>query len=458
MAFDPTLAAVRFGTGLAPGGVLPASVDVMLSQLSGPDLAAQRWPVPLYEDARPTRAEIRDVNRTRRDTRGTPDEAAGEEAYQAQRQEVEVTKWRGLAAVAARNVGTEDGLRERLVLFWANHFTVRGKNVAGEHLVTPFVESAIRPRITGRFANMLRAVILNPEMLIYLDQTRSMGPNSEAAQRRDRGLNENLARELLELHTVGVGGPYTQTDVREMAELLTGLGWTVDRGMHYRRDHAEPGSETVLGVTYPDDASLRVIETALEGLANHPATAAHVAHKMAVHFVSDTPDDSLVEAMTARFIETEGNLLSVTRAMLEHPAAWGPELAKAKPPFGFLTSALRALGADPDAIAALDRRDTRRFLGNPLALMGQPWEDPGGPDGWPEAAEEWIAPQGLAARISWAMRMPRQIVDPLPDPRDFVGTALGPLAGEVTVFAAGAAESRHEGVGVVLASADFNRR
>jgi uncharacterized protein (DUF1800 family) len=430
----------------------------MLAALSGPDLAAERWPVPQYEDARPTREEMRDVSRARRETRGTADEAAAEEAHQALRQRSEAAKWSAMAAVAARNIGSGDGLRERLVLFWADHFTVRGKNVAAEHLITPFVESAIRPHVTGRFSTMLRAVVLNPEMLIYLDQIRSMGPNSEAAQRRDRGLNENLARELLELHTVGVGGPYTQTDVREMAELLTGLGWNVDRGLHYRDDHAEPGSETVLGVTYSDDASLRVIETALEGLATHPATAAHVARKMAVHFVSDAPDESLVAAMAERFIETEGNLLSVTQAMLDHPAAWGPELAKAKPPFGFLTSALRALGVDPDGIAALDRRETRRLFGNPLALMGQPWEDPVGPDGWPERAEEWIAPQGLAARISWAMRLPRQIVDPLPDPRDFVVAALGPLAGEVTVFAAGAAESRHEGVGVVLASADFNRR
>lgn len=458
MPFDPTLAAIRFGTGLGPGVVPPASADVMLGLLAGPDLAAARWPVPVYDMAAPSRLAIRDTSRARREAVGTPEEEAAEVAYQVQRREVDATKWRALAAVAARNIGAEDALRERLVLFWADHFTVRGKNVAGEHMVSPYVESAIRPRVTGRFSNMLRAVVLNPEMLIYLDQIRSMGPNSEAAARRDRGLNENLARELLELHTVGVSGPYGQTDVRELAELLTGLSWNADRGMEYRRDQAEPGSETVLGVTYPPDASLRVIETALQDLANHPATAAHLARKLAVHFVSDTPDEALVEALTATFIATEGNLLAVTRTLLEHPASWSPDLAKAKPPFAFLTSALRALGVDADDVAALDQRETRRLIGNPLALMGQPWEDPGGPDGWPEAAEAWITPQGLVARISWAIRLPRQIVDPLPDPRDFVVTALGAVAGEVTGFAAGAAESRHEGVGVVLASADFNRR
>jgi uncharacterized protein (DUF1800 family) len=285
-----------------------------------------------------------------------------------------------------------------------------------------------------------------------------MGPNSEAAQRRDRGLNENLARELLELHTVGVDGPYTQTDVRELAELLTGLGWNIDRGVHYRADHAEPGSETVLGTTYPDESRLSTIRAALDDLAIHPATAAHLCRKLAVHFTSDTPDPAFVTAMTDRYLATGGDLLAVTREMLDHPAAWSPDLTKAKPPFAFLTSAMRALGADPDALTALDQQGVRRLIGNPLNLMGQPWEDPAGPDGWPEEDTAWITPQGLAARIGWAMRMPRQNFDPLPDPRDFVQTALGTAAGDVTTFAASAAESRHEGVGVVLASVDFNRR
>jgi uncharacterized protein (DUF1800 family) len=458
MSFDPTLAAVRFGTGLSPLVPPPASVAAMRDLLTGPDLAGQRWPVPDYDATFPDRLTFRDTSRAMREARDTPDEAAAQEAYQTQRRAIFTEKLRLLATVTARHVGTEDGLRERLVLFWADHFTVRARNAAGEHLVTPFVETAIRPHVTGTFADMLRAVVLHPEMLIYLDQANSVGPNSPAAERRDRGLNENLARELLELHTLGVDGPYSQADVRELAALLTGLVWTVDRGVHYRRDHAEPGGETVLGTPYPDLADISVIESVLHDLATHPATAAHLARKLAVHFTADTPDPDLVAALTARFRDTGGDLLAMTEALLAHPAAWAPNLAKAKPPFAFLTSALRALGVDPDTIATLEERETRRLLINPLALMGQPWEDPVGPDGWPEAPEAWISPQGLAARIGWAMRMPRQLLDPLPDPRDFVVTALGPLASEVTTFAAGAAESRPEGVGVILASADFNRR
>jgi uncharacterized protein (DUF1800 family) len=430
----------------------------MLDRLAGPDEAARRWPVPAYDAARPDRATVRDTARAMRQAEGTPEAEAAAAAYRSQRRAIFAEKLRLLAAVTARHVGTSDGLRERLVLFWADHFTVRARNAAGEHLVTPYVESAIRPHVAGRFADMLRAVVLHPEMLIYLDQANSYGPGSAAGLRLGRGLNENLAREVLELHTLGVDGPYTQDDVRELAELLTGLTWSAERGTHYRSDRAEPGAETVLGTTYPAWEDIALIEQALDDLAAHPATAAHLARKLATHFVADAPDPDLVTALADRFQETGGDLLAVTGALLDHPAAWAPDLAKAKPPFAFLASALRALGVDPDAIAALDERETRRLLVNPLALMGQPWEDPVGPDGWPEEAEAWISPQGLAARIGWAMRMPRQLLDPLPDPRDFVATALGPLAGEVTVFAAGAAESRHEGVGVVLASADFNRR
>lgn len=458
MSFDPTLAAIRFGTGLSPRVVPPASVAAMRDLLTGADTAAMRWPVPAYDAAFPDRLTFRDTSRAMREARGTPDEAAAEEAYRAQRRAIFTEKLRVLAAVTARQIGTDDGLRERLVLFWADHFTVRARNAAGEHLVTPFVESAIRPHVTGRFADMLRAVVLHPEMLIYLDQVNSFGPASTAGLRLDRGLNENLAREILELHTLGVNGPYSQTDVRELAELLTGLTWTADRGTHYRSDRAEPGAETLLGTTYPAWEDIALIETALDDLATHPATAAHLARKIAAHFVADTPDPDLVATLAARFLDTGGDLLAMTEALLAHPAAWAPDLAKAKPPFAFLTSALRALGIDPDTIAALDERETRRLLVNPLALMGQPWEDPVGPDGWPEEAEAWISPQGLAGRIGWAMRMPRQLLDPLPDPRDFVVTALGPLASEITVFAAGAAESRHDGIGVILASADFNRR
>jgi uncharacterized protein (DUF1800 family) len=458
MRFDPTLAAIRFGTGLSPVLPAPVSVAAMISRLAGPDEAAVRWPVPTYEAMTPTRAMIADATRRRRQTRGTPDEAQAEAAFQDTRRAIGAGVLEGLTRIVARQIGTADGLRERLVLFWADHFTVRSRNFAGLHLITPFVESVIRPHVAGRFADMLRAVVLHPEMVIYLDQATSVGPGSPAAARRRRGLNENLAREVLELHTLGVGGPYGQNDVRELAELLSGLVWDPTRGLHFREDSAEPGSETVLGTTYSPRAEIGVISAALDDLAAHPATAAHLAHKLAVHFVSENPPPELVDAMTDSFRATGGDLLAVTAAMLAHPSAWTAPLGKAKPPFSFLTSALRALGVPAETIMAADAALLRRLFLRPLREMGQPWQEPLGPDGWSEASEAWISPQGLAIRIGWAMQMPRRIVDPLPDPRVFVATALGPLAGAATLFAAEAAESRADGVGVVLASADFNRR
>ncbi len=458
MTFDPYVSAIRFGTGLSPVIQMPVSVTDQLAMLAGPDLAARTWPIPDYDSVEPSLLELYDLGHAARAARGTADEAAMKAAYDAMRLQARAVRQQDLAAVIARAVTTQDGFRERLVHFWADHFTVRSKIGFSHHLVTPFVESAIRPHVTGRFADMLIAVTTHPEMLRYLDQIRSMGPNSERALRQDRGLNENLARELLELHTIGVNGPYSQTDVREMAELLTGLGWTPADGMRYRPDFAEPGAETVLGVTYSSEASLSTVIDALEGLARHPATAAHIATKLAAHFVADTPDPDLVAALTFRFLDTGGDLLAMSETLLSHPAAQLPLKAKVKTPFQFISSSLRALGVTGDTVTALETGQLRRWILGPLTIMGQPWEEPAGPDGWPEAAEAWVTPQGVAGRINWSMRAPRAFVEEVPDPRDFVRIALGPHAQESVVFAASAAEGLNEGVGIVLASADFQRR
>jgi uncharacterized protein (DUF1800 family) len=257
---------------------------------------------------------------------------------------------------------------------------------------------------------------------------------------------------------VGAGGPYGQGDVRELAELLTGLGADEQGRLTFRPERAEPGAETVLGVTYPARAGLEAIEAALRDLAAHPATALHLARKLAVHFVSDAPDEDLVGALADAFRDTGGDLAAVTAALLDHPAAWDPLRAKVKPPLGFVASALRALGVDERRLLAWDVREARRSLLNPLGVMGQPWGQPDGPDGWPEAPEAWVTPQFMAARIDWALNRPEEMLPELPDPRDFAATALGPLASPEVLFAARAAERPSEGVGVVLASPDFQRR
>jgi len=459
LPFDPIIAATRFGTGLSPVLPAPASVAAMLAALAGPDLMARAHPIAGFAAARPSVADFRAANRARRAARDTDQAAAVEAEYDALRADAGALWLAQFGTSLARAVMAPDGLRERLVTFWADHFTVRARNSFGSHLVTSYVEDAIRPHVTGRFATMLRAVTTHPMMLAYLDQSESIGPNSQIGQRRDRGLNENLAREVMELHTLGVGGPYTQADVRELAELLTGLGWDPDTGqMTYRANQAEPGAETVLGQTFSDQARIETVDAALDALAAHPATASHIARKLAVHFIADDPDPALVAVLDAAFRHSGGDLLAVTSALLDAPQSWAAPARKVKPPTGFVISALRALDVPVATIIQTDLREARRRFINPLTVMGQPWEDPGGPDGWPEAAADWITPQFMAGRIQWAMNAPERLLPDLPDPRDFVLTALGPGAPDPVVFAAGAAEDRALGIGVILASAAFQRR
>jgi uncharacterized protein (DUF1800 family) len=308
----------------------------------------------------------------------------------------------------------------------------------------------------------LVAVVTHPLMLHYLDQNTSAGPNSRAAARarRTSGLNENLAREVLELHTLGVNGPYTQNDVRELAALFTGLSYTAEDGFVFRKPYAEPGAETVLGQSYGGKAPrLDDITAALHDIARHPATAQHIAQKLAVHFVADTPDPALVQALARRYGETGGDLSAVYTALLDHPAAWAPERVNVKPPVDFIGSAWRALAVDPEVVEGLSLRDLRRTLILPLRDMGQPWQAPDGPDGWPEEDSFWITPQGLSARLRWAVSAPPVLCDPLPEPSAFAPVALGQGAVPDPVeFATRAAETPAEAIGLVLASPAFQRR
>lgn len=360
----------------------------------------------------------------------------------------------------ARAVQTEDGYAERLVRFWADHFTVRTGNPEARLLISAFADDAIRPHVAGRFSDMLRAAVLHPGMLGSLDQTSSVGPESQMGKRRNLGLNENLGRELLELHTLGVDGGYTQTDVRQTALLLTGLGVNGELGTVFEPRRAEPGAETVLGRSYGGSGKARIedIHQLLDDLAAHPTTARHLCSKLAVHFVSDTPDPGLVADLLAVWSRTDGDLLAVSIALAEHPAANRPVLEKARQPFDFIVCALRALGIKGEKVAAWNNRTLRRAALAPMASMGQRWQTPNGPDGWEEALDYWITPQALATRINWSMHMPSHLRPDLPDARKFVDDALAGLADDGLRRTVLRAERNAEGVGLVLASPQFNRR
>ena len=458
--FDPIMAEMRFGCGLSPHVPAPESVSAMLQGLQAEDAAARAHPIEDFDRYLDRVAGLHDLRRRIKDQGGADMAALLQKETRAYRQGMR-RDWRGWVVQSLlRRSTTEDGFRERLAFFWGDHFTAKGKTPALRSAATPYVESAIRPHVAGRFEDMLIAAATHPLMLNFLDQQTSIGPNSPFARKRPEkklGLNENLAREILELHTLGVGGPYDQNDVQQLAELLTGLSWSADKGVLYRQQVAEPGAERVLGKWYgTQQGALGDVHAVLVDLARHPATARHLAHKLAVHFVSDTPDPAMVAEMTRAYLDTKGALPAVYRAMLDHPAAW-QEQGTMKQPIAFVASALRAQGLTrQDAQDWSDKEINARIL-VPLALMGQSWEEAAGPDGWSEDDAQWAAPQGLAARLQWALQLPEILPRKTPDPRDFVHHALGPRPPEQVLFAARAAESRREGIALVLMSPAFQR-
>jgi len=459
MTFDPTLAAIRFGNGLSPDVAEPASVAQMLDLLAGPDVMAQTVPIARYDTATPSRLDLRDATRAVQRAETDAARMAAEDARQAVRAAARATSIRATTAQLTRDVITPDGFRERLVRFWADHFTAPPTSGQWRHLAYPAVEQYIRPFVAGQFADLLKSAITNPLLLLYFNQVQSVGPNSVRGLRRGGGLNENLAREVLELHTLGADGRYSQDDVRQFAELLTGLHFSLRRGTHFVPNYAEPGAETILGRTYGGSReSLDWIFAALDDLARHPDTARHVARKLITHFIGGPVDRDLLDTMSARYLETQGDLMAVYSVMLSHEAAWTPQLSKVKQPYDFIAGSLRALAVPAAELAGWDRGDVIRRVTRPLARMGQPAHTPVGPDGWSEDDAAWITPQGMAARITWAMQVPVRLIDRLPDPRDFVGHALGPTPPEAVVFAAHAAETVTDGIGLVLASAAFQRR
>jgi uncharacterized protein (DUF1800 family) len=461
MGFDPELAEIRFGCGLSPGLSPVGSVQQMLAQLQGPDHMAARFPIATSDDILTSVRSFHRLRKQNRRQRGTPEAAQADQAFNRFRRAHLQQRHLWFRQLVLRHVLTEDCFRERLTLFWADHFTALGKGRALRPLVYGFVESAIRPNITGRFEDLLIAAITSPLMLHYLDQARSRGPNSPQAQRQGGrgGLNENLAREVLELHTLGSDGPYDQADVGQLSELFTGLSYRIDKGFVFDERLAEPGAEKVLGQSYgglgPD---LEPVLQVLRDLARHPATAHHLAWKLAVHFTSDQPNPELVSDLSAAYQDSGGDLLQVYAALLNHDLAWEPELGNVKPPFDFMVSTCRALGVDPAYLAEWQPKQVQRVFIAPMRLMGQAWQSPLGPDGWEEEDSAWITPQGLSARLRWAMAAPARLMGALPDPGRFAGQCLGTRANSRLRFVASAAETRAEAIGLVLSSPAFQRR
>jgi uncharacterized protein (DUF1800 family) len=357
-----------------------------------------------------------------------------------------------VAARFAAAVQTETGFHERLVWFWSNHFAVSATRAQAINLVGPYEREAIRPHVNGRFVDMLLAVMRHPAMLIYLDNQQSFGPNSRAGQRRDKGLNENLAREALELHTLGVNGGYTQADVTELARALTGWGVRYnplsteeDRFVFDAARH-EPGARAVLGRRYPA-GGVEQAEAVLRDLAAHPSTARFVAYKLARHFVADDPPADLVKRLSSIFLETDGSLAALHQGLVDSPQAWLPTPAKVKRPDEYLVSSLRALGVNELPGPALQVASR---------AMGQRQFYAPSPQGWDDQASAWLTPDALLKRLEWADAAAHRIA--ARDVRLLATDVLGPQLSEATRREIDRAESPQQALLLLLASPEFLRR
>jgi uncharacterized protein (DUF1800 family) len=345
-------------------------------------------------------------------------------------------------------INADIGLVERLVWFWSNHFCVTADATV---MAGGYEREAIRPHVLGRFKDMLLAAEGHPAMLLYLNNEQSIGPDSVAGVNRDRGLNENLAREILELHTLGVRTVYAQADVTNFAKILT--GWTIlptltnpDHGGEFvflRRAH-EPGPQTVIGNAYAN-TGVEQGRAVLTDLARHPATARHVATKLARHFIADDPPPALVDRLSQRFLDTDGDLKEVSAALIAAPESWAAEQAKIKRPGEWIVAALRAT-AEPGEIVRIIRAQ---------ALLGEPLWRPPAPKGFSDDNAAWL--DGLSHRLEIANSFARR-EGLANEPEAVMEAAIGPLASAETRRAVAGAESRPQALTMLLMAPEFQRR
>ena len=354
-----------------------------------------------------------------------------------------------------RAVLADCGVTERLVAFWSNHFCISaGKGELARMWAGAFESEAIRPHVLGRFADMLKAVEQHPAMLFFLDNQESLGPESRAGQNRKRGLNENLAREIMELHTLGVGGGYTQEDVTSLARIITGWSFAGRNSRNaapgsfvFNANAHQPGPQTLLGKVYPDDG-LAQGEAALADIARHPSTAKFIATKLARHFVADDPPPALVARLEAVFKTHDGDLRAVTSALIDADEAWSAPLTKIRSPYEFLIAGGRLLSRVPE--------DPGFYL-NALNTLGQPLWAPAGPNGFADTNAMWAAPEGMKLRLDLSAQLASRLGNNL-DPRDMLELVAGDAASADTRRTIERAEQRQQALALLLMSPEFQRR
>nr|WP_298100212.1 DUF1800 domain-containing protein [uncultured Shinella sp.] len=484
-----TTAWIRYGYGRRPGETPPDSVDALIAQVEKGGREACLFPYEGIEGRRARISAYRAAQKADAEARAKDRlEVIGKRVVYPYTVALANAVQRDRHAKVRQAAMSPNGFFERLSTFWCDHFAVDARKGGNMRVLTALHEAeAIRPNLAGSFSDLVKAAALHPAMLAYLDQPRSVGPNSPQGLKSGLGLNENLARELIELHTLGAGSGYTQDDVRGAAFVLTGLTFGLPAlETVFRERSAEPGTHQVLGRRYGGDKrGLEQVYDLIDDLVSREETRRHICRKLVVHFISDDPPKSVVEAMVAAWEQHDGQLLAVYRAMLDHPRSWDEGGLKARQPFDFVVAAIRALdapeevfeprklakeaswraAADDDALrdVMMIIPDGRPALGaNPFSVgaierLGQPiWSVPS-PAGWEEGLSAWITASQLTERIAFARRFVARFGGDA-DPRAFLEDTMADAARSDTIETVSRAPNREVALAMVLASPEFNRR
>jgi uncharacterized protein (DUF1800 family) len=469
------IAVLRFGLGAKPGDLAAAAGDPrgwLKSQVKGAVPLATVTPLAPSDQifaglvaAREERQKLKQAHLS------VPTGADAKVAFNAVREAYQPHYRAQVLARAQSAALTQAPFAERLVHFWTNHFAVSADKGVVFGLAGTLENEAIRPHVGGRFIDLLRAVEQHPAMIAFLDNQYSVGKDSEAARlaarrfarnvrpdapKRQFGINENLAREILELHTLGVNGGYSQADVTSFAEIIT--GWSIGGGQgrlaggvpgrfYFRDNLHEPGAKVFLGKTYTE-SGIRQGEAVLADLAKDPKTARFIATKLVRHFIADDPPRAAVDRVARAFLKSGGDLPQVYSALIESPEAWDTETRKFKTPEDFVFSTLRALNVSPGQPEEVIRT---------FDLLGQRQYTPGSPAGWPDTAKNWDGSDALMHRVLWASRVSAKYEQGI-DPVDVAASSLGAYARPETITALRRAASSGQALALLLMSPEFQRR
>ncbi|HWY94337.1 MAG TPA: DUF1800 domain-containing protein [Steroidobacteraceae bacterium] len=469
------IAVLRFGLGARPGDLAAAGDPRgwLMAQIKGPAPLAGNTPLAasdqIFTELLSARDKFQEMKR----------EAATAPAFNPVR-DAYLPHYRAQVLARAQSAAlTTRPFAERLVHFWTNHFAVSADKAAVFGVAGTLENEAIRPYVDGRFVDLLTAVEQHPAMIGFLDNQYSVGKDSDLARlaarraqarpfarqrmdtaadkpRREFGINENLAREILELHTLGVNGGYTQNDVTGFAQIIT--GWSIGGGkgrlaggapgrFYFRDNLHEPGAKTFMGKTYYE-SGLRQGEAVLADLARQPATARFIATKLVRHFVADDPPPAAVERVAHAFLKGGGDLPAVYAALIEAPEAWDADMRKFKTPEDLVFSTLRALNVSPRQPEEIVRS---------FDLLGQRQYTPGSPAGWPDTSKSWDGSDALMHRVLWASRVADRYEQGI-DPVDLAASCLGAYARPETVTALRRASSSTQALALLLMSPEFQRR